>query len=478
MVGDFDILARDSASSARRGRLVTAHGAIETPVFMPVGTQGAVKAMAPRELEEAGTQVVLGNTYHLVVRPGLEIIEKAGGLHKFMAWQRPILTDSGGYQIFSLPKLRKIREDGVEFNNHIDGGRIFLGPMEVMHIQRVLGSDIAMVLDECGPYPCDRDYACKVVDKTLTWAALCLEEPRAEGQLVFGIVQGGEHADLRSRCARELVSMGCDGYAIGGVSVGEPETVLIKGIDDSIGDLPVERPRYLMGVGKMRQIIDAVARGVDMFDCVIPTRFARNGTAFTSRGSYPVKAGEYKEDTRPIEEGCDCYACLKFSRAYIRHLLNINEILGVRLLTIHNIHRYMTFMRELRSALERGRLSDFRLNLRVVDRIASVVAQAAAAPGGQGFDKMLVPMILIFGIFYFMMIRPQQRKEKDRRKMIDNLKSGEKVIFSGGIMGTVTNVKEHTFIIKIADNVKVEVARGAVSRILEKGEKPGEESGK
>jgi queuine tRNA-ribosyltransferase len=277
-----------------------------------------------------------------------------------MGWDRPILTDSGGYQIFSLANLRKITPDGVEFNNHVDGARVFLGPREVMDIQRRLGADIAMVLDECAPYPCDRNYACQAVEKTLTWAALCSREPRAEGQFVFGIVQGSEYEDLRDRCARELVAMDFDGYAIGGVSVGEPEQVLMKGVKDSLGGLPEAKPRYLMGVGKMHQILEAVAQGVDMFDCVIPTRFARNGSAFTRTGNYPVKAAEYKCDSRPIEEGCDCYACRNFTRAYVRHLVNVNEILGVRLLTMHNIHRYMSFMREIRSALDEGTFEDLR----------------------------------------------------------------------------------------------------------------------
>jgi len=358
--GKFEILSTDSTTHARRGLLQTAHGPIETPVFMPVGTQGAVKAMAPRELEESNVQILLGNTYHLGIRPGIDIIEESGGLHKFMGWNRPILTDSGGYQVFSLARLRKIHPHGVEFNSHFDGKRVFLGPVEAMGIQRALGSDIAMAFDECVPYPCTRDYACQSVSKTLPWAALCSEQPRAKGQLLFGIVQGGEYSDLRARCAGELVAIGFDGYAVGGVSVGEPEKVLLQGIRDSVEKLPVDRPRYLMGVGKMAQILAAVDLGIDMFDCVMPTRFARNGTAFTRRGRYPVKAGEYKRDFRPVEEGCACYACLNFSRAYIRHLLNVNEILGVRLLTIHNLNRYMEFMREIRDALAQGTMAELR----------------------------------------------------------------------------------------------------------------------
>ena len=350
--GQFDILATDGASSARRARLHTAHGALETPTFMPVGTQGSVKTMAPRELRDLGVQVVLGNTYHVLIRPGVEVVETCGGLHAFMGWDGPILTDSGGYQVFSLANLCRITPSGVEFNSHIDGRKLFLGPVEAMETQRRIGSDIAMVFDECAPYPCARDYACKSVDQSISWAALCAEQPRAFGQLMFGIVQGGEYTDLRERCARELVAIGFDGYAVGGVSVGEPENVLLRGVSDGVAELPLERPRYLMGVGKMGQMLHAIAQGVDMFDCVIPTRSARNGTAFVKYGRYPVKAGEYRLDARPVEEGCTCYACSDFSRAYIRHLLNVNEILGIRLLTIHNLHRYMSFMREIRAAIE------------------------------------------------------------------------------------------------------------------------------
>jgi len=358
--GTFEIVARDSSSAARCGRLHTAHGVVETPVFMPVGTQGTVKGMSPAEMTEMDCRILLGNTYHLWMRPGMDVMAKCGGLHKFMGWDRAILTDSGGYQVFSLVKLRKITDDGVAFQSHIDGSRHFLGPQEAMEIQRILGSDIAMVLDECIPYPCERDYACKAVERTLAWAASCVQMPRADGQLVFGIVQGSVYEDLREHCARELVKLDCDGYAIGGVSVGEPHDVLIKGVEDGVRALPQDKPRYLMGVGLFLQLVEAVARGVDMFDCVIPTRFARNGTAFTRTGRFPVKAGVYREDTRPIEDGCDCYACRNFSRAYVRHLLNANEILGVRLLTMHNLHRYAVFMQEMREAILAGKFDEFR----------------------------------------------------------------------------------------------------------------------
>ncbi len=359
-VGTFEILDTDRNSRARRGRLWTAHGPVETPVFMPVGTQATVKAMTPLELETAGAEIVLGNTYHLYVRPGLATIERHGGLHRFMGWDRPILTDSGGFQVFSLSKLRKIRPDGVEFSSHVDGSRLFLGPREAMDIQRRLGSDIAMVFDECPPYPCTAEYACQAVERTLSWAALCAESRSGNGQLVFGIVQGGEFAELRMRCARELTAIGFDGYAVGGVSVGEPETVMLEATRHGVRELPFERPRYLMGVGVMRQMLEAISLGVDMFDCVMPTRYARHGTALTRFGKYPVKAGEYKDDLRPVEEGCGCYCCSRFSRSYVRHLMNVGEILGVRLLTIHNIHRFMEFMREIQRALETGSFEEFR----------------------------------------------------------------------------------------------------------------------
>ena len=356
--GTFEIVAEDGC--ARLGRLQTAHGVVETPVFMPVGTQATVKTLEPRDLESLGASIILSNTYHLLVRPGPEIIGTCGGLHSFMGWRGPILTDSGGFQVFSLAKLRKMTEGGVSFNSHVDGRRLFLGPVESMEMQRVLGSDIAMCFDECPPYPCEAKYALAAVERTLRWARVCREQPRAEGQLVFGIDQGGEFTELRERCARELAAMEFDGYAVGGVSVGEPEPVLVREMADGVRFLPQEKPRYVMGLGDLWQICEGVERGVDMFDCVMPTRHARNGTAFTRDGPYPVKAGEYKADTAPIEHGCTCYACQNFPRAYIRHLLNVGEILGVRLLTIHNIHCYLTFMREMREAIAAGRFREWK----------------------------------------------------------------------------------------------------------------------
>lgn len=356
----FEITATDERCHARTGILHTAHGTVETPVFMPVGTQATVKAMSPAELESLDVQILLGNTYHLNLRPGLEVIARCGGLHSFMGWNRPILTDSGGYQVFSLSALRKISEEGVAFQSHIDGSSVFLGPVEAMAIQRVLGSDIAMVFDECPPHDASRDYTCQSVEKTIRWASKCAEQERAPGQWVFGIVQGGGYEDLRRHCARELVGIGFDGYAIGGVSVGEPEETLYKGLEYGVADLPWDYPRYLMGVGRMHQLLHAVSCGVDMFDCVMPTRYARNGSAFTQAGAYPVKAAAYRLDDRPVEEGCRCYTCKHFSRAYIRHLLNVGEILGVRLLSLHNLHCYEVFMKSMRTAIQEGAFDDFK----------------------------------------------------------------------------------------------------------------------
>jgi queuine tRNA-ribosyltransferase len=371
--GHFEILARDPGSAARRGRLWTAHGPVETPVFMPVGTQGSVKAMSPAELHDMDCRILLGNTYHLNDRPGMEVMEAMGGLHRFMGWNKAILTDSGGFQVFSLTRLRKMTPDGVEFRSPTDGSKHFLGPREAMAIQRILGSDIAMLFDECPPYPCTREYACQAVERTLAWAALCVQQPRAPGQLYFGIVQGGVYPDLREQCARELVAMSCDGYAIGGVSVGEPDELILPGVDMGIVGLPEDKPRYLMGVGGLVQMVESIARGVDMFDCVLPTRVARNGTAVTRRGRYSVRNASYKVDERPVEEGCGCYACRNFTRAYIRHLLNVNEILGVRLLTIHNLFRYLELLNEIRVAIEAGRFEEIRAEYRALESTSAVL---------------------------------------------------------------------------------------------------------
>ena len=357
---NFQVLKTDTRTRARLGRLFTPHGTVETPVFMDVGTLGTVKALEPRDLKELGAQVVLGNTYHLMLRPGAEVLAAAGGLHRFMGWDGPILTDSGGFQVFSLARMRKITEEGCRFNSHIDGHEFFLGPKESMEMQRVIGSDIAMVFDECLPYPCERERAEKSVEQTLRWAQASKDAPHADGQMVFGIVQGGVYDDIRRHCAEELVKIGFDGYAIGGVSVGEPEEAMYKAVDASAPFLPEDKPRYVMGLGVMRQMAECVARGVDMFDCVIPTRVARHGTAITRRGNVAIKAAKWIFDQGPVEEGCECYCCRNFTRSYVRHLLAAGEILGLRLLTIHNVHALNRFMREMRAAIADGSFADWK----------------------------------------------------------------------------------------------------------------------
>jgi queuine tRNA-ribosyltransferase len=380
----FELLQTDPGSRARRGRLTTARGVIETPVFMPVGTQASVKALDPRELREMGAQIILGNTYHLSIRPGLEIIRAAGGLHRFMAWDGPILTDSGGFQVFSLAKIRKVRAHGVEFRSHLDGSPLFLGPKEAMAAQRALGSDIAMVFDECPPHDAPAREQELAVERTIRWARECREQPRAEGQLVFGIVQGGADAERRARCAREIVALGFDGYAIGGVSVGEPEPEMMRAVEFTEPHLPADQPRYTMGLGTPAQMVELVARGVDLFDCVLPTRVARNGTAFTSRGTFAIKGGACKAEFTPIEEGCACFACRHFTRAYIRHLLNVNEILGLRLVSIHNSHFYLKVMADIRAHLEAGTFGEFRREFLARYVPTSRVLAARKAANGDG----------------------------------------------------------------------------------------------
>jgi queuine tRNA-ribosyltransferase len=356
----FELLKTDTSSKARRGRLTTTRGVIQTPVFMPVGTQASVKALDPRELHEMGTQIILGNTYHLYIRPGLEVMKAAGGLHKFMNWDLPILTDSGGFQVFSLAKIRKVKEHGVEFRSHLDGSLLFIGPKESMEIQRVLGSDIAMVFDECPPHDTPAKEQKLAVERTIRWARECREQPRAEGQQVFGIVQGGSDPVLREHCAKSLVPMEFDGYAIGGVSVGEPEPEMMRAVELAEPHLPAHKARYAMGLGTPAQMVELVARGVDMFDCVLPTRIARTGTAVTHEGAFALKGSAYKTDFGPIEEGCECYACRTFTRAYLRHLLRANEILGLRMVSVHNSHLYLKVMTEMRAALDAGEFAEYR----------------------------------------------------------------------------------------------------------------------
>jgi queuine tRNA-ribosyltransferase len=360
----FELLKTDASSRARRGRLTTRHGIVETPIFMPVGTQGTVKAMTPDELSSVGAQIILGNTYHLFLRPGLEVIKHFGGLHRFMSWNGPILTDSGGFQVFSLSKLRRITEEGVHFNSHIDGLPCFLSPEICMEIQRILGSDVAMAFDECPPYPCEFEYASASLERTLRWAQRCRTwitgQTNGSRPLLFGIVQGATYRALREKSALALTGMEFDGYAIGGVSVGEPEREMMLAIEFSEPFLPPDRPRYAMGLGTPPQIVEMVARGVDMFDCVLPTRLARNGTAFTEVGTLNLKNNPYRLDEGPIEAECTCLTCRTFTRGYIRHLIKAEEILGLRLITTHNLHFYMNLMRRIREAIEGGTFATFR----------------------------------------------------------------------------------------------------------------------
>src|ERR1700744_1519628 len=356
----FELLKTDATTKARLGKLTTSRGVVDTPVFMSVGTQASVKALDPRELLEMGTQIILGNTYHLNIRPGLEIITAAGDLHKFINWPKPILTDSGGFQVFSLAKIRKVKEHGVEFRSHLDGSLLFIGPKESMEIQRTLGSDIAMVFDECPPHDAPAKEQRHAVERTIRWARECREQARAPGQKVFGIVQGGSDPVLREECAKALVPMEFDGYAIGGVSVGEPEPEMMRAVDRAEPTLPAHKARYAMGLGTPAQMVELVARGVDMFDCVLPTRIARTGTAVTHEGAFALKGSAYKTDFRPIEEGCECYACRTFTRAYLRHLLRANEILGLRMVSVHNSHLYLKVMAEVRAALDAGEFGEYR----------------------------------------------------------------------------------------------------------------------
>ena len=377
----FELLKTEPTTKARLGRLTTVHGVVDTPVFMPVGTQGSVKTLDPRELREMGAQIILGNTYHLNLRPGLDIIRAAGGLHRFMSWPQSLLTDSGGFQVFSLATIRKIHAHGVEFRSHLDGSLLFLGPKEAMAIQNVLGSDIAMVLDDCPPHTSTPRELRAAVERTVRWAAACREQPRAAGQLVFGIVQGGTDAALREECAQALGALQFDGYAIGGVSVGEPEPEMLRAVEMTEPFLPASQPRYALGLGTPGQVVELVARGVDMFDCVLPTRVARNGTAFTRQGSLSVKASACKADFRPIEEGCDCFACRHFTRAYLRHLLNVGEILGLRMLSLHNTRLFLKVMAEVRAAIGAGTFAEYRrqfaANYRPTRKV--LLARAAAA---------------------------------------------------------------------------------------------------
>jgi len=355
----FEVTKEGVGCRGRLGVLTTAHGAVKTPIFMPVGTQATVKTMTPEELYEIGCGIILANTYHLYLRPGHELIKQAGGLHKFMNYKRPMLTDSGGFQVFSLTKLRKISDEGVRFNSHIDGSAHFFTPELVMEIEQALGADIAMCFDECAPYPCEHDYADIARERTLQWGKRCKAAHNREDQALFGIVQGSTFEDLRRRSARELADLDFPGYGIGGLSVGEPKNLMYDNLVVMDEELPRDKPRYLMGVGAPEDLVEGVARGVDMFDCVLPTRLARHGTAFTSRGNLIIKNQANFNQFIPLDENCDCYVCRNYTRAYLRHLFKAGEILALRLLSYHNIYFLTSLMSKMHEALELDNFSQF-----------------------------------------------------------------------------------------------------------------------
>ena len=356
----YELIRQCPETGARAGRLHTPHGSFDTPMFMPVGTQGTVKTLSPEELYTMGAGVILGNTYHLFLRPGHEIVKKAGGLHRFMNWDGAILTDSGGFQVFSLGALRKISEEGVAFRSHHDGSKQFLSPEKSMEIQMALGSDIAMAFDECTPYPADYEYACRSMRLTTRWAKRCQAVHNREDQALFGIVQGGMYADLRQESAEQLVAMDFPGYAIGGLSVGEPKPLMYEVLEQTVPFLPQNKARYLMGVGTPDCLVEGVARGIDMFDCVFPTRVARNGTAITSQGRVVIRNAAYIEDFMPLDPECDCYTCRNYSRAYLRHLIRCDEIFGLRLMSLHNLYYLIKLMHQIRTAIIDGNYPEFR----------------------------------------------------------------------------------------------------------------------
>lgn len=356
---EFELLHVDKYTGARRGRLHTPHGVIETPIFMPVGTQATVKTFTPDELKMCGAQIILSNTYHLHLRPGEDLIAEAGGLHKFMNWDRPILTDSGGFQVFSLSELRKLTEDGVEFRSHLDGSKHYFSPEVSVGVQEKLGSDIMMQFDECSPYPCDYDRAKKAMHRTLRWLDRCMKAKTRDDQALFGIVQGAFYKDLRIECAKEMAKLDLPGFGIGGLSVGEPKEIMYDMLEAIAPYMPEHKPRYLMGVGSPDCLVEGVLRGVDMFDCVLATRVARNGTAFSQGGRLVIRNAAYAHDFGPMEEGCDCYACKNFSRAYIRHLFKAEEILALRLISIHNVRFLLRQMEQIRAAIEQDCMREY-----------------------------------------------------------------------------------------------------------------------
>ncbi|TSK08062.1 MAG: tRNA guanosine(34) transglycosylase Tgt [Geobacter sp.] len=378
----FELIKKDPGCAARLGSLTTTHGRIETPIFMPVGTQATVKAMTPEELVEVGSQIILANTYHLYLRPGHELIGRLGGLHRFMHWDRPMLTDSGGFQVFSLGELRKISEEGVKFRSHIDGSRHFISPEVSIAIQEALGADIAMCFDECPPYPAERRYVEKSLELTTRWARRCKDAHKREDQALFGIVQGGMHGDLRRESAKQITDIGFDGYALGGLSVGEEKEVMHGMMQECSDILPENAPRYIMGIGAPEDLVEAVYNGFDMFDCVMPTRNARNGALFTSFGRINIKGAQFAEDQGPIDPLCDCYVCRNYSRAYLRHLYRSQEILASRLNSWHNLHFFLNLMKQVREAIGKGEFVQFRKDFYAARSAAFAVKEQENNPGG------------------------------------------------------------------------------------------------
>ncbi len=361
MAVKYELIKTCAQTGARLGRLHTPHGVIDTPTFMPVGTQASVKGVSPEELKSLGAQIILSNTYHLFLRPGHELVKEAGGLHRFMNWDRPILTDSGGFQVFSLSEMRKITEEGVEFRSHLNGDKLSLTPESATQVQNALGSTIMMAFDECPPYPAEYEYVKQSTERTSRWAERCLKaHERPHDQALFGIVQGGMHKDLRKTSAADLTSLDFPGYAIGGLSVGEPKALMYEMLEETVPHLPSSKPRYLMGVGSPDALLEGSIRGVDMFDCVLPTRIARNGTLMTSQGRMVVRNAKYTNDFSPLDPECSCYACRNYSRAYIRHLIKADEMFGLRLTTIHNLHFLVQLMVQVREAIREDRLGTFR----------------------------------------------------------------------------------------------------------------------
>ena len=356
----YELIKQCPKTGARAGRIHTPHGTFDTPIFMPVGTQATVKTMSPEELKDMGAGIILSNTYHLFLRPGSELVKEAGGLHKFMNWDRAILTDSGGFQVFSLGDLRKITEEGVTFRSHIDGSKKFLSPEVATKVQMDLGADIIMAFDECVPYPADHEYAKQSTLRTTRWAKRCKDTLTRDDQGLFGIVQGGMYKDLRTMSVNDLLELDFPGYAVGGLSVGEPKDLMYEILEHTVSQLPQTKPRYLMGVGTPDCLVEGVMHGIDMFDCVFPTRVARNGTAMAWKGRLVIKNAEYAHDFGPIDENCGCYACRNYSRAYIRHLVRVNEIFGLRLMTMHNLYFLQDFMRQMRQAILEDRFVEFR----------------------------------------------------------------------------------------------------------------------